>query len=280
MPVQKVLGTLVLGLVLLCGGRPASAADAVGPEDVGNPNPDKGMSNQKVEAQHAEGGKQSEVPDFKPRLLEIAKAYQGYGRVDDQLRWAPSLCRSSPPSTPALSASDDKDSHGRKLYYLFAADRQAYLESAEGKAQSAGQVLVKESWIPKEVAAKKMEEDVWRRREVVSDGSVRTMPATHPVTEGEVRVVPKGEKVEVTERFTRYVKQNGKVFHASESAGLFIMYKLDAKTEGTDNGWVYGTISPDLKTVTGAGRLQNCMECHVQSKKDRLIGVPRPNGDE
>src|SRR5436190_806504 len=30
---------------------------------------------------------------FHPRLLEIAREYETYGRVDDEYRWAPWLCR-------------------------------------------------------------------------------------------------------------------------------------------------------------------------------------------
>jgi hypothetical protein len=58
-------------------------------------------------------------------------------------RRAPALPRAR------LSASRDESAHGKKLYYLFAKDRLAYLHAKES-AQPEGQVLVKESWIPGE----------------------------------------------------------------------------------------------------------------------------------
>ncbi|MBS1993243.1 MAG: cytochrome P460 family protein [Cyanobacteria bacterium SZAS LIN-3] len=55
--------------------------------------------------------------------------------------------------------------------------------------------------------------------------------------------------------------------------GLFVMMKLDPKTPSTDNGWVYGTISADGKSVTSAGRVQSCMGCHASASNDRLFGL-------
>ena len=47
---------------------------------------------------------------------------------------------------------------------------------------------------------------------------------------------------------------------------------LDPKTPGTDDGWVYGTVSADGKTVTSAGRVDSCMRCH-ETRKDRVFGI-------
>src|SRR6266849_6940556 len=71
------------------------------------------------------------APDEKPKaaepfhdqLLDIAKNYVSYGRVDDEMRWAPTACR--PPTDPKpgvarFSESTDTDTHGRKLYSVFA----------------------------------------------------------------------------------------------------------------------------------------------------------------
>lgn len=171
------------------------------------------------------------------RLLEIAGAYEPYGRVDDELRWAPGLCRQPMPSRPRLSDSADLDTHGRKLYYLFAADRAAYL-GRDGKAPDAvGQVLVKEAW------------------------SVAEVP---PDTVYDDRASP-----------VRYLKQDGKLFHAAERAGVFIMYRVAPSTAGTDDGWIYGTVrwragSPE---VTSAGLVRSCMGCHQSAKKGRLFGI-------
>ncbi len=54
---------------------------------------------------------------------------------------------------------------------------------------------------------------------------------------------------------------------------LFIMMKLDPATLDTDKGWVYGTVTPDGKTVTSSGKVESCMGCHVQVKGDRLFYI-------
>jgi len=80
-------------------------------------------------------------------LLKIAQTYESYGKVDDEIRWAPWLCRAPNPPVLRASASGDEKTHGKKLYYLFAKDRNAYVSPKE-KTQPSGQVVVKESWTP------------------------------------------------------------------------------------------------------------------------------------
>jgi hypothetical protein len=82
-------------------------------------------------------------PGGEPRIEE-ALQYKSYGRVDDASRWAPMDCE---PPPPLKSQSRDPETHGRKLYYLFAKDREAY-RIARDRDQPVGQVIVKESWIP------------------------------------------------------------------------------------------------------------------------------------
>ena len=82
-----------------------------------------------------------------PRLQEISLGYPSYGRVDDVRRWAPMMCKTPAPAPPRVSASRDPETHGRKLYYLYAKNREAYRMVRE-LPQPVGQVLVKESWVP------------------------------------------------------------------------------------------------------------------------------------
>lgn len=147
-------------------------------------------------------------PNFHKQLLEVAGKYESYGKVNDLAKWAPWLCRMPPPPKASFSKAE-KSPHGRKLYFLYAADRNQYFEN---KPPQVGQVIVKESWIP--------------------------------------------ENNEPSKKF-----------------GLFIMMKLDPKTKGADQGWVYGTVSADGKTVSSSGRVESCMGCHVQTKNDRLFGM-------
>lgn len=81
------------------------------------------------------------------RLLGVSAAYPSYGRVDDTARIASPLCRPPDPAPPRLSASRDPETHGRKLFYLYAKDHEAYRMVRE-LSQPLGQVLVKESYLP------------------------------------------------------------------------------------------------------------------------------------
>jgi len=81
------------------------------------------------------------------RLAEVSKQYFTYGRVDDVQRQAPTDCKAPAPAPPRASASRDPETHGRKLYYLYARNHEAYRMVRE-LPQPVGQVLVKESWIP------------------------------------------------------------------------------------------------------------------------------------
>jgi hypothetical protein len=76
-----------------------------------------------------------------------ALSYSRFRRIDDSDRFAPYDCEAPPPPAPRASASRDESTHGRKLYFLFAKDRVAYLH-AKDVDQPDGQVVVKESWIP------------------------------------------------------------------------------------------------------------------------------------
>ena len=63
------------------------------------------VSDQKVK----KASQDSQNKVFRLKLLEIAKVYEGYGRVDDETRWAPYLCRMPMPSIARLSQINVKD---------------------------------------------------------------------------------------------------------------------------------------------------------------------------
>jgi len=199
----------------------------------------------------------SPTPDslksFEKQMLEVAKTYPRFGRVDDEFRWAPWLCRIPNPAQVRFSASKDEDTHGRKLYSVFAKDRDKYhmLSSVtEKKFESApGQIIVKESWLPEEVKDANITNPDQKKRRL-EDGK------------------------EIFESFLPYASRDGKVYKATKIAGLFIMMKTDPKTPDTDQGWIYGTVSADMKQVTAIGKVESCMECHVKAPHDRLFGLP------
>ena len=92
---------------------------------------------------------------FHAKLLQIAKEYPKYRRVDSNPSLAILDCRA--PSkylgVPRVSASDDESTHGKKLYYLYAKKQQAYRNVAKS-AQQQGQVVVKETWEARPIKSK------------------------------------------------------------------------------------------------------------------------------
>ena len=65
---------------------------------------------------------------------------------------------------------------------------------------------------------------------------------------------------------------DGVRYRAGDASGLFVMYKLDPATPGTDDGWVYGTLTADGRTVTSAGVVESCAGCHARAPHDHLFG--------
>ncbi len=215
-----------------------------------------------VATAHAAGPPQSEENNraFHSQLLKIAAEYKTYGRVDDETRWAPYLCRMPMPSMARFSKSQNAATHGRKLYYLFAKDRPAYITMKLGATLKPGQAVVKESWHPQETS-RKLSHKLWEDME--------RDPLHKPTARNKK---PRGIFLEGGSYYP-YVQKDGKTYHASKKAGLYIMYKTQTVTDATDNGWVYGTVTSDGKTVTSAGRVQSCMNCHQEAKYDRLFGL-------
>jgi hypothetical protein len=185
-------------------------------------------------------------PEFEKEILGAAQGYRAFGRVDDEMRWAPYLCRQPEPSRARLSDAAGS-AHARKLYFVFARNRMEYVKMpGAGVRQSPGQVIVKEAWVPEVVPGLSPEQ---ARLRVATEGDVRSGS------------------------FVPYAAREGKVYHAARPAGLFIMLKTSPDRPGTDDGWVYATTSADGRTVTSSGRLTSCMTCHRDAPHDRLFGL-------
>jgi hypothetical protein len=196
-------------------------------------------------------------PQFHSRLLKIAEVYTAYGRVDDEFRWAPWFCRMPDPSQPRFSQSADETTHGRKLYSVFARDRDSYMQNPE--TIRVGQIIVKESWVPQELAGKLPLDPV-----VAAEPKFTVPKDLAPLGIGAI--------LTGSDHFRPFAQKKDKWYRAKERGPLFIMYKLDPDTQGTDHGWVYGTVTANGKTATSAGRVASCMKCH-ETKKDRLFGL-------
>jgi hypothetical protein len=189
----------------------------------------------------AEDGVDAPPLPFEAQVQAIAAEYLAWGRVDDELRWAPWLCRAPYPGITRPSESTDESTHGRKLYSVFAKNHAAYPNGPHDD-----QVVVKQSWVPELV-------DTDAGLQLNSYRSDAGVDADH---------------------FYPYAKGDGGVYRASALAGLFIMFKLDPAVPETDEGWVYATVSAGGQ-VTSSGRVASCMGCHETSAThERLYGVP------
>lgn len=208
-------------------------------------------------------------------LLAAAGDYWVWGRVDERPRLAPAPCADPSsvapgggfPSHVRLSEADEGE-HQRKLYYLFAGElsadghgqtaRNLYVSlGSEPKPLPVGFTIVKQSW----TATTDPHGDAREPK--------RTLRTPEPVT---------------------FVVQADETLHIGEPAALFVMSKIGPPDlEGTDAGWIYGTLSPDGETVTSVGKVQPCMDCHEAAPHERLFGlqttkalvdVPTALGDE
>ena len=251
-------------------------------------------------------------PAFHADLLGIAAVYREYLSVDDAIRWSPLNCSMPPTPTARMSASPQDETHGRKLYFLYVRDRDAYRTTAGTATAAPGQALVKESWHPSAVERDGSSIEWWAARESGLPPARPAMPglegatgaAESPIPETSVDAVllvadptfrfapirithdslSRNQNGDLTSyvhvsgpsQYKPYAIVNDVPFRADKLSGLFIMYKLDPATPGTDNGWVYGTVMPDRKSVTSAGRVRSCMNCHEATPHDRLFGLPLP----
>jgi len=194
-----------------------------------------------VDARNDVGADAPIATPFEAQILAIAGEYTAWGRVDDELRWAPFLCRQPYPGVVRPSESNDPGTHGQKLYSVFAKHHDTYPAGSQ-----VDQVVVKQSWIP----------------ELVTTPDAAYQPGSYSSDAG-----TDGD------HFYPYAQGDGGVFRAAAPAGLFIMFKLDPSTPDTDEGWVYATVST-AGQVTSAGRVASCMGCHETATHDRLFGVP------
>ncbi len=195
--------------------------------------------------------------EFHQPLLDATAAYEDLGRVDDETRWAPYLCRMPMPGQARPSESGDGATHGEKLYSLFAKDREQYLRPTSDTV-AVGQVVVKESWGLEEI----------RAADAIVAGKYLSPAEQAALTQKQLIDYQRTQS-----GFHPYATRDGKIFRATERAGLYVMVKVgSADAPNTDQGWIYGTLTMDRK-ITSAGRVASCMGCHESADHDRLFGL-------
>ncbi|HVZ92977.1 MAG TPA: cytochrome P460 family protein [Phycisphaerales bacterium] len=193
----------------------------------------------------AKGEKTKEVvtSETERRLLEAGAEYRQWDRVSDRAHWAPEMCLALPKTDSQLSESADSSTHGGKLYYLFAKYGGTYDREIGGRPQvpqQAGQVIVKQSWTPKEVPPERG-----------SSEQSRSIRERHSLA---------------------FAERDGKYWEPGEAKELFVMLKNDPPFYSTDGGWTYAVLTPDGGRVLRAGMLRDCMGCHEKAPFDSLFG--------
>lgn len=187
-------------------------------------------------------------------LLIAARDYWRWGRVDEIMRVAPAPCadpntqilQTGVPSHIRRSRANDSE-HGQKLYYLFAGldgysarDHYVGLEH-DPSPIPLGFTIVKESW----------------------------KAASEPNAS-----IAKPKKTTLTPEPVTFVLHRDQPLYIGEQAELFIMIKLGPPDlEGTDAGWIYGTVTADGRIVTSMGKVEPCMDCHEAAPHERLFGL-------
>lgn len=182
------------------------------------------------------------------RLLEIATKYKSYEIADNQMRLAPIPCL--PPIPPEeqdrfvladyrMSRSEDTTTHGRKLYIAYALKVNPLTHSYTGET-AVGQAK-------RPLSDQVVVKESWLAEELKKGGGI----------------------------YNSIIGPDGKRYSPGAKGPLFVMYQTDPKDPNSDEGWVYGTLTPDGKTVTGVGRMANCMNCHQKAPHGRLFGLPK-----
>ncbi len=232
---------------------------------------------------------QSIAPGDHPVWAEAARAaardYTAWKRVSDRANWAPTLCRAPFATGAQFSRSTSPDTHGRKLYFLFAKmpndypgfgyrpepastrvgearqlldvptrhekEPPLFLQEPQGgdtRTQPIGQTLVKESFTP----AHATHDEALAAMTPQDYKESRQLPPTFTATGS-------GDSIEY--------------WRVDQPAGLFIMFKVDPVESPTTNGWVYATTDPAGR-LSAVGPIASCIECHRTAKHDGLFGLP------
>ena len=184
-------------------------------------------------------------------LTRAAAAYRSWGQIDDELRWAPTRCRMPRRSRARVSRAGAP--HGRKVYFVYASDRAAYVRFTTGSdaAPAIGLTVVKEAFEP---------------RELPSEARGRAPLPASPFPQASPRTVLDG-----AEAYTP-LADGERLLGAGEARGLYVLRFVGTAVPESDEGWIYGTLAPD-GTATSTGRVSQCMACHRSAPHGRLFGL-------
>ena len=190
------------------------------------------------------------TPDDLNRLmLAVWHDYPAYGHAEGELsgdyRFAPGLCR--PPGGPEgrISESRDGKTHGAKLYVMYARRRDSYMELNYALVMKLADKVVAPEGDP-------------------AADQIIVKESFEPIEIGPNEWVGQG---------LHPAAREGKRYLPGARRALFIMANLGRNVKGTDEGWVYGTVRGEGQSVSSAGQVANCVECHATAPFGRLFGL-------
>lgn len=206
---------------------------------------DTPASNEAASQPPVESQPASANPNVDARFVDLLKGIAGeftnYHHVEARWYWAPEMCAIPPTTTdPVYSVAKEGD-HSGKIFRPWVKDDSAYGTYLESRARRGA------ADDPARSLEHLLSDSQPIGQVIVKDAYYAIPPSGEPHPSGRVH---------------------------GEPADLFIMTKLDPATEGTDKGWVYGTVTR-AGVVTSAGKVGNCMGCHMKCEKDRMFGLAK-----
>ncbi|MGE0788197.1 MAG: hypothetical protein AB7S26_21170 [Sandaracinaceae bacterium] len=192
-------------------------------------------------------------------LTEVAERYRAWGRVDDRAHWAPWDCLMPLPAMARVSR-DSGGPHDRKLYFVYASDRDAYVRIATGGTGEppVGLTVVKEAYHPRALDGSEHLD--------LSNGFVLPPSPYLPVG-----ALPP-ERMASDLSYRPAVDEAGRLHRVGDPGGLFVL-RYVGRRRGTDEGWVYGTVDAEGH-VTSSGVVESCAGCHRVAPHGHLFGLP------
>lgn len=201
-------------------------------------------------------------------LTSVAREYRRWGRVDDELRWAPFLCRMPLPSVARVSRAAP-GAHDRKVYFVYASDHRAYVElTHQPRGRPAqGFTVVKEAFHPRVLAPDEPTVPAG------GFGPHHPLPSPPDAGLGEPTGPEAGFFGEASPDVYRPTSDGeGRAVGAGDFGGLYVLRYVGRRVRGTDEGWIYGTVDPSGE-VTSSGVVERCVGCHRVAPHGRLFGT-------
>lgn len=220
----------------------------------------------------------SEVDErFVAEMHAIATLYRQYGPAETKPGWGDLVSR-----LPRLQREDavaslsDKDnpSHGYRIYFTHARNRDAYRELGIEKdnqgqprsprlvlGNSDRQAIVKQTFAPRSISAE------LARASYRDDASVPSDEMRKRYHEA------RGETLDDSgwPHYPASVEFRDAHYIPGEPTGLFIMFRPEHDLDATDAGWIYGTTNA-AGEITACGVMPRCVSCHEKCAPGRLFG--------